>query len=203
MHPNILSSEQNELLPFLKEFKGKYILVGGTAIALQIGHRESIDFDLFCTTPINKAAIKKRINEVNFHKQLLFEDGDGIHYLMNGVKVTFFYYPFNIKGSINYNQFLKMPDLLTLAAMKFYAMGRRAKWKDYVDIYFLLNSYFTIEQISEKATEFFKDGYSEKLFRQQLAYFEDIDYSESINWATTPLDDEAIKTQLVNFSLKF
>jgi hypothetical protein len=90
MYLNILSKEQEDLLPFLKQFNKKFILVGGTGIALQIGHRKSIDFDLFCTKPINKTAIKKSIAQIEFNKQLLFEDGDGIHYLINNVKVTFF-----------------------------------------------------------------------------------------------------------------
>lgn len=202
MYLNILSKEQEALLPFLKQFNKKFILVGGTAIALQIGHRKSIDFDLFCTNPINKTLIKKSIAQVNYNKQLLFEDGDGIHYSINGVKVTFFYYPFNITGSVKVENYIKMPDLLTLAAMKFYAMGRRAKWKDYVDIYFLLKDNFTIPQVSEKATELFEDGYSEKLFRQQLVYFEDIDYTESIDWITETVDDETIKSELIRLALE-
>jgi len=51
MHPEILSKEQLELLPFLGQFNKRFFLVGGTAIALQIGHRQSIDFDLFCAEP--------------------------------------------------------------------------------------------------------------------------------------------------------
>ena len=47
MHKEILSKYQIELLPLLKQFKREYYLVGGTAIALHIGHRRSIDFDLF------------------------------------------------------------------------------------------------------------------------------------------------------------
>jgi len=77
MYLNILSREQQELLAFLDSFKGKYILVGGTAIALQIGHRKSIDFDLFSTKPIKKNEIKKAVAELKFSKQLLFEDADG------------------------------------------------------------------------------------------------------------------------------
>jgi len=47
LHKEILSPEQIELLPFLKKFKNNFGLAGGTAVALQIGHRRSIDFDLF------------------------------------------------------------------------------------------------------------------------------------------------------------
>ena len=47
MYDNILSEEQKQLLPFILSFKKEYYMVGGTAVSLQIGHRESIDFDLF------------------------------------------------------------------------------------------------------------------------------------------------------------
>ena len=47
MHDNILTNEQRNLLPLIKAFSKDYYLVGGTAIALHIGHRRSIDFDLF------------------------------------------------------------------------------------------------------------------------------------------------------------
>ena len=47
MHIEILSSEQQALLPWAKQFKREFYLVGGTAIALYIGHRKSIIFDLF------------------------------------------------------------------------------------------------------------------------------------------------------------
>lgn len=203
MYLNILSKEQEELLPFLVQFNKKFVMVGGTAIALQIGHRKSIDFDLFCTKPINKAAIKKAVADIDFSKQLLFEDGDGIHYIINGVKVTFFYYPFNITGVIKIAEYIKIPDLLTLGAMKFYALGRRAKWKDYVDIYSLLvNNHITIPKVSAIALQLFKEAYAEKLFRQQLAYFEDIDYTETVEWISTPTDPEVIKKALLKYSLQ-
>ena len=88
----------------------------------------------------------------------MFEDADGIHYLINNVKVTFFYYPFNIKGEISVTKNLQMPNLLTLAAMKFYAMGRRAKWKDYVDIHLLLKNHFSIQGVGTKAIELFENA---------------------------------------------
>ena len=73
-----------------------------------------------------------------------------------------------------------LPDLLTLSAMKAFALGRRAKWKDYVDLYFLLKGYFSLSEISEKAKLLFEDEFSTKLFRQQISYFEDIDYREDV-----------------------
>ena len=47
MHKEILTAKQTGLLPVIKTFSKDFGLVGGTAIALYIGHRQSIDFDLF------------------------------------------------------------------------------------------------------------------------------------------------------------
>ena len=64
MHKEILTKEQVELLPLLKEFKGKFYLVGGTAIALHIGHRRSIDFDLFSEKKFPKFSDKENVRPV-------------------------------------------------------------------------------------------------------------------------------------------
>jgi len=93
---------------------------------------------------------------------------------------------------------LRLPNLLDLAAMKAYALGRRSKWKDYVDLYFILKDYFTITQISERTTEIFGQLFSEKLFRAQLSYFDDIDYSEPVEFLVQPVPDDEIKTFLID-----
>jgi hypothetical protein len=66
MHTEILTQKQNELLPYLKSYKRKFYLVSGTAIALHLGHRRSIDFDLFCKTDINKKDIRKKLGAFPF-----------------------------------------------------------------------------------------------------------------------------------------
>ncbi|MFH1159295.1 MAG: hypothetical protein V1721_10535, partial [Pseudomonadota bacterium] len=50
----------------------------------------------------------------------------------------------------------------------------RAKWKDYVDLYILLRDHFSLAQISEKSKDIFGAYYNEKLFREQVCYFQDI-----------------------------
>ena len=179
MYTNILSKEQLDLLPFIQNFKKEYYLVGGTAIALQIGHRQSIDFDLFKLSKVNKVKIKQSIELHDWKFQLLHTDTESFHILLNEVKITFFQYPFHVPSKLNVAHF-KMPDLLHLAAMKAYAIGRRAKWKDYVDLYFILKNHHSLGEIAEKTKEIFGDIFSFKLFRQQLCYFQDIDYTEEV-----------------------
>ena len=88
--------------------------------------------------------------------------------------------------------------MLSLAAIKAFALGRRSKWKDYVDLYFIIRDFYSIQQIIEVATEIFTQQFSEKLFRQQLAFHKDIDYSEPVEYLVDPVDDEEIKSFLLN-----
>ena len=91
-----------------------------------------------------------------------------------------------------------MPDLLDLAAMKAFALGKRAKWKDYVDLYFLIKYHFTIEQISARALIYFTDLFSEKLFRSQLAYHEQINYEEEVTYVITPVSEQEVRDFLID-----
>lgn len=193
MFKNILTPKQLELLPLIQKFSGEFYLVGGTAIALQIGHRQSIDFDLFSRKPINREQIKKIIVGNNYQMETVFEDGDQLHGFVDGVKVTFYEYPYPIKPEVKLDNVISMPSLLTLGAMKAFALGKRAKWKDYVDVYFLLKNHFTLEQISGEAEKIFEGGFNAKLLRQQLIYYADVDYSEPIEYVTDSVSNEEIE----------
>ena len=57
MHTEIFNDKQVELLPYIKGFKQSFYRVGGTAMALHIGHRQSIDFDLFTNKQLKKVSI--------------------------------------------------------------------------------------------------------------------------------------------------
>jgi len=203
MHLNILSDKQNELLSFISGFRRNYYLVGGTAIALHIGHRRSIDFDLFTDKKLNKLLIREKVLEQNLSKQILFEDIDQMHFLLNDVKITFFNYPYQIKHNEMVKRFISMPSLLALSAMKAFALSRRAKWKDYVDLYFILKDYYSIKDISIEAKLIFGDLFSEKLFREQMAFHEDIDYSEPVEYLPGfEYPEKEIKEFLINKSLE-
>ena len=198
MHTEILSTEQELLFPYLKRFKQSFYLVGGTAIALLLGHRRSIDFDLFTITELRKSRIKKTLLEIPYTQVPIFEDYDQLHLFINEVKFTFFSYPYKIEHPIKIDSNITIPTLLTLAAMKAFALGRRSKWKDYVDLYFILREFYSIEQISVEASSIFPQQFSEKLFRQQLAFHKDIDYTEPVEFLVEPVADEVIRAFLLD-----
>jgi len=197
-----LSKEQVELLPLLKMANKNFGLVGGTAVALQIGHRRSIDFDLFSHKEFKNNNIKKQVMRVaDITKTLVSKSGE-FTFFSNKVKVTFYNYPYEIEYKKKFNEVIKIPDLLTLAAMKAFALGQRAKWKDYADLYFIMKDYFTFEEISKKGSKIFGPEFNEKLFRIQLSYFDDVNYDEKIDFLPGfEAGEEKIKKSLIEFSL--
>ena len=200
MHLEILNKEQKELLPILSQFKREYYLVGGTAIALHIGHRESIDFDLFKEKDIRKKDVYTKLKDLDY--KVSFADYNQINMLANNVKITFFSFPYLVPVNSEIKNVIKMPDLLTLGAMKAFALGRGSKWKDYLDLYFILKFHFSIKDVANKAKEIFKDEFIEKQFIAQLGYFKGINYSEEVTFLiqNPPTEDE-IKMFLTEISL--
>jgi hypothetical protein len=202
MHTKILKPEQKQILPLLHLFSKDFYLVGGTAIALHIGHRYSIDFDLFTRKVLKRKSIKSVLEKNNYHIQhILFEDTIQLHCIINNVKVTFFEFPFDIQARFDLDKIIRLSDLLTLAAMKAFALGGRAKWKDYVDLYFVFKYHHSLFEVIEHANILFKNAFNEKLFRQQLVYFEDISFEEEVEYVATPINKNEIKDFLTEIAL--
>lgn len=196
MHSEILNDRQTELLPLMAQFRREFYLVGGTAIAFYLGHRRSIDFDLFKPSAINHKRNLDKIAAASFPHTVTRRVAEQMNLIVNNVKVTFFQYPFPVEPTAKFETYFRLPSLLQLAAMKAYALGRRSKWKDYVDLYFLLRDHFTIADITACATRIFGELFSEKMFRSQLCYFDDVDYTEAVDWLipNPPTDDEIKQT---------
>jgi hypothetical protein len=203
MYKIVLNTNQLKLIDLIKLFNKDYYLVGWTAIALNLNHRKSIDFDLFSSRPIKHNKIIDTLIK-NWYKieHTLVNNSDELTIIILWVKITFLYYPFSIKAK-DYiiADIIKSPSLLELASMKAYAMWRRSKWKDYVDMYFLFKNWFSIKDITTKSNEIFLWAFDEKLFRQQLCYYDDIDYSEEVDYIWKSVKQEEIKNYLSKLAI--
>lgn len=195
-----MNDDQMSLLPVIREFKREYYLVGGTAIALYLGHRRSIDFDLFKFSMISAKKNIEKLSRSNVDFTITRNVTEQLNLIANNVKMTFFQYPFQIEAKNDFEKVIRIPDLLDLAAMKAYALGRRSKWKDYVDLYFLLIDKFTLQQIIDRAIMIFGDLFSDKLFRSQLSYFDDIDYTEEVDYLVNAPSDAEVKSFLIDLA---
>lgn len=202
LHKEILTKEQVELLPLIKEFSDGFVLVGGTAIALHLGHRHSIDFDLFSYDDFDNEKIKRKISRRAKIDKIHINEQGNYTLMINNVKITFYNYSYKIKAPARLDKIIKIPNLLTLSAMKAFALSGRAKWKDYVDLYFIMKDHYSLKEISEKGNEIFGDEFNGRIFREALVYFKDISYKEEIVYLKGfEVSDEIIKKELIKFSL--
>ena len=161
-------------------------------------HEEILNFKL---SAINHKKTLDKITKAGFETLVTRRVSEQMNLLVNNVKLTFFQYPFPVVPEERFNDVFRMPSLLSLAAMKAYALGRRSKWKDYVDLYFLLTRHFTINEIADKAQSIFGDLFSEKLFRAQLSFYDDVDYSEEVEYIIdTPPSNDEVKSVLTRLS---
>lgn len=194
MHPEALTNQGKELLHVLKTFKDFY-LAGGTAFALQLGHRVSVDFDLFSPSELPNSLlplVEKSFSDHQITAQV--NNKDELTVSINGVKITFLYYPFPVLRGYTEYEGLAMLTIPELAATKAYTIGRRGSFKDYVDLYFAIgDKKVALPEIIKLAEEKYGTAFNARLFLEQLAYLEDIADTEIIF-----LREAVSKDQLAN-----
>lgn len=197
----ILTPPQLQMLDLVSQFGKDYYLVGGTALALQLGHRRSIDFDLFTGNSFDNDRIIAKVQQYFPVQQVYINQTDQLTLISNGVQMTWYKYEYPVQTDVSWEGIINLPNILSIAAMKAYALGRRAKWKDYVDLYFVLQQY-SLKQIAQKAVKIVGDNmFDEILLREQLAYFDDINYQEKVEYMSGfEVNDEVIKQKLIEIA---
>ncbi|MBI2121444.1 MAG: nucleotidyl transferase AbiEii/AbiGii toxin family protein [Candidatus Wildermuthbacteria bacterium] len=175
MHEKALSKEVADFLPRFAKFPGFY-LVGGTALALQIGHRASVDFDFFSydELPSNILQKTKRI----FHDvpvTLTYRSPDQLNILIGNIKTTFLHFPYpTVLPVIQYRD-ISLASVSEIAAMKAFAMGKRLSYKDYIDWYFLLKeNHIRIDDILLLCKKKFGNDFNDRLFLGQLVSLDEV-----------------------------
>lgn len=198
MHEEILSAVQLTLAETILPNFPKFYLCGGTALALQIGHRKSIDFDLATPEEIRPESILRTLQAKGYlPEHTLTATGDELTIIVQGVKMTFFSFPFHIRPTVSWAcAGIRLPEVPVIGSMKAYALGRRSKWKDYVDLYFLLRDHVALPELIHRAKALFKGAFNAKLFLEQLCYFDDVDMTEQVDFTDEAVPDATIKEWL-------
>jgi len=164
-----------------------FILVGGTALALQIGHRNSIDIDLFGDSEIDVESFTSKLNEFGTFE--IFKRSKNILITsINGVKTDFVNYKYPLLKEYKTIQDVRLASKEDIAAMKLNAISGRGSKKDFIDLYFLLEE-FTLDEMIEFYLEKYFDG-SRFMVIKSLTYFVDADNQQTpdiyskFNWET-------------------
>lgn len=175
MFYEILNDKRRSLLPCFAGLKAQFYLVGGTALALQIGHRDSIDFDFFSEQSFNTEILLEEVRGllVGHTLQKTQDEKNTLSILVDGeVRVSFFTYTYPLIGTFIDEAFLRIASLEDIACMKLSAITGRASAKDYVDIFFLLKK-LTFAEMLMFAQKKFKDV-DIGLILKSAVYFDDI-----------------------------
>jgi Nucleotidyl transferase AbiEii toxin, Type IV TA system len=179
MHREVLTKPAAELFGSLNQFFGFY-LAGGTALALQIGHRVSVDFDLFSNDEIDRGLLR-RVRRAFPEAEILplINNADELTTLVNGVKVTFLRYPFPPDEPFVVYENVPLLSIRDIAITKAYTIGRRGSYKDYVDLYFIMaERHATLTDIVHRAEQRYAADFNSRLFLEQLVYMADLDDAE-------------------------
>ena len=149
-----------------------FYLVGGTSLALQIGHRKSIDIDLFSLSPFDNQLFLEHL-EKNYQFMMQFMHTNTLKGVINGVFVDILTHNYKHITAPIENEDIRMLDKPDIAAMKVNAIsGNGTRAKDFIDIYFLLKDYSFGQIIS-----FYSNKYgSRNEFHavKSLTYFNDL-----------------------------
>jgi len=177
LHLKSISPELLELLTQLMHddvFK-HFNLVGGTALALQIGHRISIDIDLFGNCEIDEIAVLDQLNACG-PVHVLKKSKNILICSVQGIKVDIVNYSYPILENTLISDGIRMVGLKDIAAMKMNAIAGRGCKKDFIDVYYLLQ-YFTLEVMIDLYLQKYSNG-SEFLVRKSLTFFDDAEEEE-------------------------
>jgi hypothetical protein len=179
MHREVLTKPAEALYPSLSHFDGFY-LAGGTALALQIGHRVSVDFDLFSDDTIKRGLLEQARRVFTAAEMSpVVNNADELTVLANGVKITFLVYPFPPRDPFVRYEDVPLLSVREIAATKAYTIGRRGSFKDYVDLYFVIaEQRATLAGIIADAERKFGADFNSRLFLEQLLYLDDLDDTE-------------------------
>ncbi|NEN75268.1 nucleotidyl transferase AbiEii/AbiGii toxin family protein [Pelistega sp. NLN82] len=181
-----------DILPFAQKFLWNdlapskslgFVLYGGTAVALQLGHRQSVDFDFFTELPLDK---KRIFNEFSFMSfaTVIQDEVDSLSVIVpikeDFVKISFF-------GAITNGRFndplqtedgvLYIAHLEDLLATKLKTVMQRVEVKDYQDISAMLKYGVDIDLALSIATKMYKPEFSPQLALKTISYFEGGDFA--------------------------
>ena len=202
MH-NALTVKSKKIIPNLQRLTGFY-LAGGTGLALQIGHRISVDFDLFCRKKIPANLLQEVEKAFSDHEvKISVNNPDELTVFIDGIKVTFLYYPFPVYSEFTEIEGLKILLPKEIGYTKAYSIGRRGSYKDYVDLYFLLkDKIIALEDIVKECSKIYGDRFSDRLFLEQLVYMDDVDEIE-IKFINSEISKKDIETYFADEVRKF
>ena len=176
LHFSILDDKRREILPLFQNFSDDgFYLAGGTGLAIQIGHRDSVDFDFFKEGDFDTSFLIEKINEIFVsHKvSIIQQEKNTVSCLIDeSIQISFFGYRHSLLYPLIKSDYFNIASIIDIGCMKLSAITSRHLEKDYIDLYFILQRI----SISELLENFIKKytNIDRTLILKSLVYFDDI-----------------------------
>jgi hypothetical protein len=182
-HEETITAEQRDVIESLGPWgveRGMY-LAGGTAVALQLGHRNSVDLDWFISNSLpDPMRLAGEIRGIRPSLEVVSVDRGTLHCTMDGVRVSIFEYPYPLLAPLVTGENLncQLASLLDLAAMKLVAISQRGAKKDFIDIYALSRSQLSLDEMLAGFRQKYSVGDVSRVL-YSLTYFSDAEEEPS------------------------
>lgn len=175
IHLRVLPKIQRDLWAKLAGadlFKPFY-LAGGTALALRLEHRESIDFDFFSLAPFGNEALIGKLRPLG-ELEVIESSPGTLHVRMLGVKTSFFSYPYPLLYPVDESAGIRIADLGDIAVMKLIAISQRGARKDFIDLHAILRAGWNLQVLFDLLPKKFPGvSYNRLHLLKSLTWFED------------------------------
>lgn len=171
----------------------EFVLVGGTALSLQIGHRISIDIDLFSDKPFDAANIASHLQE-NYRTESVKTLKNGVFCFIEDIKVDVMSHQYPWVKDLVVSDGIRMISLEDIGAMKLHAIVQSgSRLKDFIDIYFLLEQ-LSFQDLFDSYEKKYPDA-NRAVVQNALLYHSDIKPS-SIDMVGKSIDFESIASRI-------
>lgn len=171
-----------------------FYLVGGTALALKIGHRKSIDIDLFADSPFQSTQIADHL-KTSYPVENIRPIRNNVFSVVDGVKVDIIAHQYPLLKKIEEKEGIRMLSLLDISAMKLNAIhGNGTRLKDFIDVYALLE-YMPLEEIL-KACGHKYPNIDIATARNALLYHDDIEHGVKIDFIGKDIEWKLVSERL-------
>lgn len=150
-----------------------FYLAGGTALALQIGHRISNDLDFFSQNNFDENILIQKLSQLG-KLELEKKEEQSVIGILNGTKISFLGYNYPLLDKMISINNLKMASLLDIACMKIDAIASRGTKRDFIDVYFLAKEFLPLNKILDNFRRKFSSlNYNIIHVEKSLVYFDD------------------------------
>jgi hypothetical protein len=176
IYPKTLPTKTKELIKTFQKERSKFLkefyLSGGTALSLQLGHRESIDLDFFNQNDFDPKQLQPELEKFGKLKDLQL-DKNTLNAFLKGVQIQFLGYPYPLlKPTMNW-QGTRISSVIDIACTKLQTIGIRGNKKDFIDLYFILNEYSLKELFKKLDKKYRHSDFSKTHILKSLVYFKD------------------------------